>query len=41
MGNFILGTTVFNTEEEPDGCLRVSGRVKEKEIVLINDEIIN
>ncbi|XP_073321470.1 uncharacterized protein [Pagrus major] len=36
VGNFILGTTVFNTEGEPDGCLRVRGRVKEKEIVLIN-----
>ena len=36
MGNFILGTTEFNTEEEPDRCLRVRGRVKEKEIVLIN-----
>ena len=36
MGNFILGETMFNTEEEPDRCLRVRGRVKEKEIVLIN-----
>ncbi|KAM8759586.1 GTPase IMAP family member 8-like isoform 2-T3 [Acanthopagrus schlegelii] len=36
VGNFILGTTVFNTEAEPDRCLRVRGRVKEKEIVLIN-----
>ncbi|KAM8760099.1 uncharacterized protein AB9X84_008294 isoform 1-T4 [Acanthopagrus schlegelii] len=36
VGNFILGTTEFNTEEEPDRCLRVRGRVKEKEIVLIN-----
>ena len=36
MGNFILETTVFNTEEEPDRCLRFSGRVKEREIVLIN-----
>uniref|UniRef100_A0A671UDX9 Centromere-associated protein E-like n=1 Tax=Sparus aurata TaxID=8175 RepID=A0A671UDX9_SPAAU len=36
VGNFILGTTVFNTEEEPDRCLTVRGRVKEKEIVLIN-----
>ncbi|XP_030273883.1 GTPase IMAP family member 8-like, partial [Sparus aurata] len=36
VGNFILGTTVFNTEEEPDRCLRVSAMLKEKEIVLIN-----
>ncbi|KAM8760103.1 uncharacterized protein AB9X84_008295 isoform 1-T3 [Acanthopagrus schlegelii] len=36
VGNFILGTTEFSTEEEPDWCLRVRGRVKEKEIVLIN-----
>ncbi|XP_030273884.1 GTPase IMAP family member 2-like, partial [Sparus aurata] len=35
-GNFILGTTGFNTEEEPDRCLRDRGRVKKKEIVLIN-----
>uniref|UniRef100_A0A671UDA7 GTPase IMAP family member 8 n=1 Tax=Sparus aurata TaxID=8175 RepID=A0A671UDA7_SPAAU len=36
VGNFILGTTEFNTEEEPDRCLRVRGRVNEKHIVLIN-----
>ncbi|XP_033979531.1 GTPase IMAP family member 8-like isoform X2 [Trematomus bernacchii] len=36
VGNFILGETVFNTEEEPDRCLRVSGKLKGKEIVLIN-----
>ena len=36
MGNFILGTTVFNTEDELDRCLRVSAMLKEKEIVLIN-----
>ncbi|XP_073322196.1 uncharacterized protein [Pagrus major] len=36
VGNFILGTTVFNTEGEPDRCLRVSAMLKEKEIVLIN-----
>uniref|UniRef100_A0A671UDH9 AIG1-type G domain-containing protein n=2 Tax=Sparus aurata TaxID=8175 RepID=A0A671UDH9_SPAAU len=36
VGNFILGTTEFNTEEEPDRCQRFRGRVKEKEIVLIN-----
>ncbi|XP_022624808.1 GTPase IMAP family member 8-like, partial [Seriola dumerili] len=36
VGNFILGETEFNTEEEPDCCQRVSGQLKEKEIVLIN-----
>ncbi|KAE8292544.1 GTPase IMAP family member 2 Immunity-associated protein 2 [Larimichthys crocea] len=36
VGNFILRQTVFNTEEEPDCCLRERGQVKEKEIVLIN-----
>ncbi|KAK2810522.1 hypothetical protein Q5P01_000386 [Channa striata] len=36
VGNFILGETKFNTEEEPDDCLRVRGEFKEKEIVLIN-----
>ncbi|XP_030272205.1 GTPase IMAP family member 8-like isoform X2 [Sparus aurata] len=36
VGNFILGTTVFNTEEEPDRCLRVSGWLKKEHIVLIN-----
>ncbi|XP_033979528.1 GTPase IMAP family member 8-like isoform X2 [Trematomus bernacchii] len=36
VGNFILGDTVFNTEEEPDRCLRVSSQLKGKEIVLIN-----
>ena len=38
VGNFILGTTVFNTEEEPDGCLRVSGHLKETHIVLVNTQ---
>ncbi|XP_018529250.1 uncharacterized protein LOC108881659 [Lates calcarifer] len=36
VGNFILGETVFNTEEEADCCQRVRGQVEEKEIVLIN-----
>ncbi|XP_029295984.1 GTPase IMAP family member 8-like [Cottoperca gobio] len=36
VGNWILGETVFNTEEEPDRCVRVRGQVKRKEIVLIN-----
>ncbi|TKS79163.1 GTPase IMAP family member 8 [Collichthys lucidus] len=36
VGNFILGQTVFNTEEEPDCCLRERGQVKEKEMILIN-----
>ncbi|XP_037633796.1 GTPase IMAP family member 8-like [Sebastes umbrosus] len=36
VANFILGENKFNTEEEPDCCLRVRGRLKEKEIVVIN-----
>ncbi|XP_050930817.1 GTPase IMAP family member 8 isoform X9 [Lates calcarifer] len=36
VGNFILGETKFNTEEEADCCQRVRGQVEEKEIVLIN-----
>ncbi|CAK6982005.1 GTPase IMAP family member 8-like [Scomber scombrus] len=36
VGNFILGKTEFNTEEEPDYCQRARGLLKEKEIVLIN-----
>ncbi|XP_047448852.1 chromosome partition protein Smc-like [Mugil cephalus] len=36
VGNFILGENTFNTEEEPEHCLRVSGLIKDKEIVLIN-----
>ncbi|XP_045891666.1 GTPase IMAP family member 8-like [Micropterus dolomieu] len=36
VGNILLGETKFNTEEEPDRCLRERGRLKEKEIVLIN-----
>ncbi|XP_018518945.2 GTPase IMAP family member 2 [Lates calcarifer] len=36
VGNFILGKTEFNTEEEADCCQRVRGQVEEKEIVLIN-----
>ncbi|XP_038559161.1 GTPase IMAP family member 8-like isoform X2 [Micropterus salmoides] len=36
VGNFILGETKFNTDEEPDDCLTVRGQLKEKEIVLIN-----
>ncbi|KAM6898566.1 GTPase IMAP family member 8-like [Lycodopsis pacificus] len=36
VGNVILRETKFNTEEEPDHCLRVSGQLKEKKIVLIN-----
>nr|XP_024656822.1 uncharacterized protein LOC101478136 [Maylandia zebra] len=35
VGNFILGGAVFSTEE-PDCCVRVSGRCRWKEIVLIN-----
>ncbi|KAM9360724.1 GTPase IMAP family member 2-like [Symphorus nematophorus] len=36
VGNFILGEMKFNTEREPDHCLRERGQVKGKEIVLIN-----
>ena len=36
MGNYILGETVFSTEEEPHSCLKVGGQVKERHIVLIN-----
>ncbi|XP_067429528.1 uncharacterized protein [Thunnus thynnus] len=36
VGNFILGTTEFNTEEEPDRCLRFSGQIEEKKVILIN-----
>ncbi|XP_045890412.1 GTPase IMAP family member 8-like [Micropterus dolomieu] len=36
VGNFILGVTGFNTEVEPDRCLRVSGPLEEKKIVVIN-----
>uniref|UniRef100_A0A7N6FKP6 AIG1-type G domain-containing protein n=1 Tax=Anabas testudineus TaxID=64144 RepID=A0A7N6FKP6_ANATE len=36
VGNFILRETKFNTEEEPDCCIRVTGQLKEKDIVLIN-----
>ncbi|CAN9512767.1 unnamed protein product [Ophioblennius macclurei] len=36
VGNFILGTTAFNTEEELDQCVCVSGMLKDKRIVLIN-----
>ncbi|XP_074495708.1 GTPase IMAP family member 2-like [Sebastes fasciatus] len=36
VGNFILGENKFDTEKEPDCCLRVRGQLKEKKIVLIN-----
>ncbi|XP_067429527.1 uncharacterized protein [Thunnus thynnus] len=36
VGNFILGETVFNTEEEPDCCQRFSRLIEEKKIILIN-----
>ncbi|XP_047448853.1 GTPase IMAP family member 8-like [Mugil cephalus] len=36
VGNFILGENTFNSEEEPERCLKVSGLIKDKEIVLIN-----
>ncbi|XP_033994233.1 uncharacterized protein LOC117489101 isoform X2 [Trematomus bernacchii] len=36
VGNFILGGTVFNTEEELDHCLRVSGEMEGNKVVVIN-----
>ena len=36
MGNFMLGTTKFNTEEEPGCCQTVRGQMKEKHIILVN-----
>ncbi|XP_059193416.1 titin homolog [Centropristis striata] len=36
VGNFMLGETLFSTEEEPNDCWSVRGQLKEKEIVLIN-----
>nr|XP_029137647.1 GTPase IMAP family member 5-like [Labrus bergylta] len=36
VGNLVLGKTMFNTEEEPNSCLKVRGHIKEKDIVLIN-----
>ncbi|KAM8759469.1 uncharacterized protein AB9X84_007846 [Acanthopagrus schlegelii] len=38
VGNFILGTTEFNTEAEPDRCLSVRGWLKKEQIVLINTQ---
>ncbi|XP_008304257.1 GTPase IMAP family member 8-like, partial [Stegastes partitus] len=36
VGNFILGETVFSTNEEGNNCLRVRGQLKGGKIVLIN-----
>ncbi|KAJ4948769.1 hypothetical protein JOQ06_020292, partial [Pogonophryne albipinna] len=36
VGNFILGRTAFNTEEEPDYSLGVSGELDGKRVVVIN-----
>ncbi|KAJ4918795.1 hypothetical protein JOQ06_021234, partial [Pogonophryne albipinna] len=36
VGNFILGWTVFNSEEEPDHCQRESGELEGKRVVVIN-----
>ncbi|XP_059200404.1 uncharacterized protein LOC131980208 [Centropristis striata] len=36
VGNFILGETVFFTEEKPDNCVPVSRTLEKKKIVLIN-----
>ncbi|CAJ1069633.1 uncharacterized protein LOC117819072 isoform X1 [Xyrichtys novacula] len=40
--NFIVGESVFNVEEKSGGCLKEKGRIKEKDIVLINTpDLIN
>lgn len=36
VGNFILGKSVFNTEEETDCYMTIKGQLEEKEILLIN-----
>ncbi|XP_071380640.1 GTPase IMAP family member 8-like [Centroberyx affinis] len=36
VGNLLLRETVFNTQEASDSCLRVSGPLKERKIVVIN-----
>uniref|UniRef100_A0AAZ1XGZ9 AIG1-type G domain-containing protein n=2 Tax=Oreochromis aureus TaxID=47969 RepID=A0AAZ1XGZ9_OREAU len=36
VGNLLLGENKFNPEEELDPCVRVSGHIQGKEIVLIN-----
>ncbi|XP_071380651.1 GTPase IMAP family member 8-like [Centroberyx affinis] len=36
VGNFLLGKTVFNTQEASDSCLRISGPLKERKILVIN-----
>ncbi|XP_051234830.1 golgin subfamily A member 6-like protein 22 [Dicentrarchus labrax] len=36
VGNFILGETKFNTEEEPDSFLRERVQLKGKEVIVIN-----
>ncbi|XP_061586289.1 golgin subfamily A member 6-like protein 22 [Cololabis saira] len=36
VANFILGETRFHAEEEPDRCVRVRGRLEDRELVLIN-----
>ncbi|XP_078141252.1 GTPase IMAP family member 5-like [Centroberyx gerrardi] len=36
VGNLILGKTVFNTQKAPVHCVRESGRLKERKIVVIN-----
>ncbi|KAI3372157.1 hypothetical protein L3Q82_007013 [Scortum barcoo] len=38
VGNFILGENKFNTEDESDHCVRISGRLEGKRIVVINTE---
>uniref|UniRef100_A0A671UHV7 GTPase IMAP family member 8-like n=1 Tax=Sparus aurata TaxID=8175 RepID=A0A671UHV7_SPAAU len=36
VGNFILGKTEYNTEEESDSCLTTKGQLKETNILLTN-----
>ncbi|XP_076003624.1 uncharacterized protein LOC142996557 [Genypterus blacodes] len=36
VGNFVLQEDVFHTDPAPDCCVRVSGRVKEKSVAVIN-----
>ncbi|KAM3611894.1 uncharacterized protein V6R79_025530 [Siganus canaliculatus] len=36
VGNFILGTTKFKTDEDAKWCQRENGQIKEKKVVVIN-----
>ncbi|KAI3372986.1 hypothetical protein L3Q82_023424 [Scortum barcoo] len=41
VGNFILGGTVFNTEDESDHCVRISGQLEEKRIVINTEDLLH